>query len=202
MSPGDRAWDGDAVVRNRKPGQAEAVPASAGCRRMAAVVALATVAGALGGALATAGFAQYGWHGNGGGEQQRTRSFGGEDRCRHARAESQPRTHFQDGDEPVQQDQRGARTASTRSRRRRPNRLPNSPSSAKPSTSSVRAPAAAPGCGCGNPVAAKEVTGTVSPPATAAARRRSPKSPGCRRGSWVLRDIANGAALIEGAGRL
>ncbi len=55
MSPGERAWNGDEA--DAKP-EAAAAEAASGKRRMsamAAVVALATVAGALGGALATAG---------------------------------------------------------------------------------------------------------------------------------------------------
>ena len=55
MSPGDRAWNGDEA--GAEP-EAAAGEASSGKRRMsamAAVVALATVAGAVGGALATTG---------------------------------------------------------------------------------------------------------------------------------------------------
>ena len=55
MSPADRAWNGDAA--DAEPEAVREVPS--GKRRfsaMAAVVALATVAGAVGGALATTGF--------------------------------------------------------------------------------------------------------------------------------------------------
>ena len=89
MSPGDR------VGADAKAAPAEG---SSGKRRfgaMAAVVALATVAGALGGALATAGVGKL-MAGDrrrlrpGIGEGQRARSLGGADRCRDRRAESQP----------------------------------------------------------------------------------------------------------------
>jgi hypothetical protein len=53
------------------------------------------------------------------------------------------------------------------------------------------------------PAAAKEVTGSISPPATAtpAAAVAAPKTEVARLPTvegWVLRDVANGAALIEG----
>ena len=89
MSPGDRVG---------MDANAEAAPAeaSSGKRRfgaMAAVVALATVAGALGGALATAGVGKLmaGDSALGVGKGQRARSLGGADRCRYRRAEGQPR---------------------------------------------------------------------------------------------------------------
>ena len=86
MSPGDRAWNGEEA--GAKPEAAG--EASSGKRRMsamAAVVALATVAGAVGGALATDRpriFDGWKFHGR---EYQRARIPGGADRCRHCRAE-------------------------------------------------------------------------------------------------------------------
>ena len=59
MSPGERAWNGDEAGSKA---EAEPAKAASGTRRvaaMAAVVALATVAGALGGALATAGIGHF-----------------------------------------------------------------------------------------------------------------------------------------------
>ena len=58
MSPGDRAWDDSAAAK----AQVEEKTATSGKRRvaaMAAVVVLATAAGALGGALATAGLGHF-----------------------------------------------------------------------------------------------------------------------------------------------
>ena len=89
MSPGDR------VGADAKAAPAEG---SSGKRRigaMAAVVALATVAGALGGALATAGIGKL-MAGDPAqarprlSKGQRARSLGGADRCRDRRAESEP----------------------------------------------------------------------------------------------------------------
>ena len=51
------------------------------------------------------------------------------------------------------------------------------------------------------PAAAKEVTGSISPPATATPAAAAPKTEVARLPTlegWVLRDVANGAALIEG----
>ena len=58
MSPGERAWHGEEAASSK----AEPSSGSSGKRRfgaMAAVVALATVAGAIGGALATSGIEHY-----------------------------------------------------------------------------------------------------------------------------------------------
>ncbi len=59
MSPGERIWDGE---RSGAHSTNNEKPAASGQRRfaaMAAVVALAVVAGAIGGAIATAGLGQY-----------------------------------------------------------------------------------------------------------------------------------------------
>src|SRR5882724_7320979 len=59
MPPGDRAWKGDSTGSTA---ETEKAPEASGTRRMsamAAVVALAVVAGAMGGALATAGIGHF-----------------------------------------------------------------------------------------------------------------------------------------------
>ena len=65
------------------------------------------------------------------------------------------------------------------------------------------APSAAPVPVAAAPVAPKEVTGSIAPPATtaAAAPAAAPKAEVGRLPTvqgWVLRDVANGGALIEG----
>ncbi|THD71329.1 MAG: hypothetical protein E7813_05720 [Bradyrhizobium sp.] len=63
----------------------------------------------------------------------------------------------------------------------------------------LRAAPAAPAVAAAAPVAAKEVTGSISPPAVAPAS--APKADVGRLPTvegWVLRDVANGGALIEG----
>ena len=179
--------------------------ASSGKRRfaaMAAVVALATVAGALGGALATAGARLYdGRHvrrlANNGPLEASVARIDAD----IARAEGQPRAHLQDRGRASST--RPA-TASTRSRRRRPSPPPSSPSSAKRSTScaphSPRLPRSRP-----RPAAAKDVTGSVAPPRDDGRRsdpqfrcRPSPKSAGCRRSkAGCCATSVNGSALIE-----
>jgi hypothetical protein len=58
MSPGERAWTGDETAAEPEAAPGEAPSGKRRMSAMAAVVALATVAGALGGALATAGLGQ------------------------------------------------------------------------------------------------------------------------------------------------
>jgi hypothetical protein len=63
----------------------------------------------------------------------------------------------------------------------------------------LRVTPVAAGAAAATPAAAKEVTGSISPPATTAAA--APKAEVARLPTvegWVLRDVANGAALIEG----
>ncbi len=96
MSPGERVWNDAAQVRRRKPRRAGDRPASAGSSAMAAVVALATVAGALGGALATAGLGHLAGGEPAVVERRRAGSVDRADRCRYRRAESRRRAHLQD----------------------------------------------------------------------------------------------------------
>jgi hypothetical protein len=58
------------------------------------------------------------------------------------------------------------------------------------------APPAAPVPVAAAPVAPKEVTGSISPPATAAPKVEVARLPTVE--GWLLRDVANGGALIEG----
>jgi hypothetical protein len=65
----------------------------------------------------------------------------------------------------------------------------------------LRAAQAAPAVVAAAPVAAKEVTGSISPPATATAPAAAPKAEVGRLPTvegWVLRDVARGGALIDG----
>jgi hypothetical protein len=58
------------------------------------------------------------------------------------------------------------------------------------------APPVAPAAVAAAPVAAKEVTGSIVPPAAAAPKVEVARLPTVE--GWVLRDVANGGALIEG----
>src|SRR5258708_1998904 len=59
MSPGDRSWDGIKASTKAESEQASGMFGKRRFAALAAVVALATVAGALGGALATAGYTRF-----------------------------------------------------------------------------------------------------------------------------------------------
>ena len=196
MSPGERAWTGDEA--SAEP-EAAASEASSGKRRMsamAAVVALATVAGAMGGALATAGLGQLMAgnsavvnnsaleasvaridadivalkagveHTSKAGVSQFNKTSDRLDKVEKAQAE--PAAKLAKLSEAVE-------------------KLRTQPASA--------AVAAA-------PAASREVTGTIAPPATAAAVPLPAPKPEVARlptvEGWVIRDAANGSALIEG----
>ena len=194
MSPGARAWAGDEASVEPEAASAEA---SSGKRRtsaMAAVVALATVAGAMGGALATAGFGHF--LGNGAtssnllleasvaridadilalkagveltskaGVSQFNKTSDRLDKVEKAQAE--PAAKLARLSEAVE-------------------KLRAAPAPAVTAASA----------------ASRDITGTVTPPATAAAVPLPAPKPEVARlptvEGWVLRDVENGSALIEG----
>ena len=202
MSAGERSWsDNDA-------GSApESEPGSAmfGKRRLgalAAVVALAAVAGALGGAVATASLGH----------------FGGTDTTAsvadHALEASVARL-----DADIQALKVGADHASrlgmtqfnkTSERLDKVEKAQLEPAAKLAKLSEavdkLRAtPAAAPvpvAAAPAAPTAPKEVTGSVTPPAAAAQASATPPKTEVGRlptvEGWILRDVANGGALIEG----
>lgn len=197
MSPGERSWNG-----NDAGPKAEATEGSGllGKRRisaMAMVVTLAAVTGALGGALATAGVGH----------------FVGPD---SAAAKSSPLeasvaridTDIVALKASLAQSSRTALTQLTRTGERL-DKLEKA--QAEPAAKLARlseaidklraASAAAPASVASAPAAAKEVTGSVSPPATAPAAAAPPKAEVARLPKvegWVLHDVSNGGALIEG----
>ncbi|MGX9424167.1 MULTISPECIES: hypothetical protein [Bradyrhizobium] len=200
MSPGERIWDDEGVAA--KPVNDEQ-PASSGKRRfaaMAAVVALATAAGAIGGALATAGLGYY-------------------TKPATAAVVVPPKDTALEAslariDADVTALKAGLEHASktgtsqfskTNDRLDKLEKAQGEPAAklAKLSetveklkaASAVPTPVAA-----AQPAAAKDVTGSVTPPATTAAAA-APKPEVGRLPTvdgWVLRDVSNGGALIEG----
>jgi len=198
MSPGDRSWDGDKAST-----KAESEPASHmfGKRRfaaLAAVVALATVAGAFGGALATGGYARFA-----GGVKQASNNNG-------ALEASVAR---------IDADILGLKASVENTAKlgmsqynRTSDRLDRvEKAQAEPAAKLARlseaveklraAPPAAP-VAAAAPVSAREVTGSIAPPTNASAG-----APGAAKTDvgrlptvegWVLRDVAHGGALIEG----
>ena len=147
-------------VRRRNPSRARACSASAGLRALAAVVALAAMAGALGGAMATASLQHFAGDDAATARQPRARSLGGADRCRHPGAEGQRRAHLQDRHDPVQQDQRAPRQGREGAGRTRRQTRQAQRGRRKASRHAAGAGAGRRRAGC----AAKEVTGSISPP--------------------------------------
>jgi len=199
MSPGERAWNGEEA--GAKPEAAG--EATSGKRRMsamAAVVALATVAGAVGGALATTGLG-YLTGGNsvvantGALESQVARidadivalKAGVEHTSRMGLSQFNKTSDRIDKVEKAQIEP-AAKLAKL--------------SEAVEKLRAVPAPATV---AAATPAAAKDVTGSITPPATAAAAAPVPlpaPKPEIARlptvEGWVIRDVGRGGALIEG----
>jgi hypothetical protein len=189
---GERPWlDNDAGPAP----QSEPNSAMFGKRRLgalAAVVALAALAGALGGAAATASF------GHSGGDDTA-------DIANHALEASVARL-----DADIQALKTGAEHATklgtaqfnkTSERLDKVEKAQAEPAAklAKLSEAVEKLHAAPPAASAAPAAAAKEVTGSISPPASAQAA--APKVEVARLPTvegWSLRDVANGGALIEG----
>ena len=207
MPPGGRSWQSEA------PGpQPEAGPTPAGKRRMsamAAVIALAAISGALGGALATAGVMHF--SGNAGSDAKAT----AESAASVASAVSANQA-LEVAVARVEADVAALKTNVEHSSKLASGQLNKTTerldklekAQAEPAAKLAKlsetvdklrvAQAAAP-----QPVAAKETTGSITPSTTTAnaAVANQPKSDVGRLPQvqgWVLRDVANGGALIEG----
>ena len=191
MSSGDRAWTPATRARRRNPSGPRACSASAGSPRLRPWWRWRRWPARSAAPWRPRAFAFR----RRGGEcrQPRAGSVGCADRCRHPGAEGRRRSYLQARHEPSST--RPA-TVSTRSRRRRPSPPPNSPSSAKPWKSSAPRRRSLPPPPPRRP--RKEITGSISPPRHAPRLRRRSKWRLPTVEGWVLRDVANGGALIEG----
>ena len=189
-------------VRGGSPSRARACSASAGSPRWPPWWRWRRVAGALGGALATAGLdASCRRRCRRPPTDQRAGSLDRADRCRHPGAEGRRRAHLQARHEPVQQDQRPPRQGREGAGR-----------TGRQTRQAQRGRRQAPRCAAGALGCRRRAAGRgrrksparSPPPAAAAACRcrcRSPKPEVGRLPTvegWVLRDVANGGALIEG----
>jgi hypothetical protein len=191
MSAGDRGWNGAGPEA-----ESESKPGILGKRRLAAlvaVVALATVAGALGGALVTASLAH----------------FAGEGAASAGNGALEASIARIDADMLALKASVGhtsnlalSQFNKTSDRLDKVEKAQAEPSAklAKLSEAVDKLRAAqpvAPAAAAAAPVAAKDATGSIAPPAAAAAPKaeaaRLPKVEG-----WVLREVVNGGALIEG----
>ncbi len=200
MSAGERNWDGDSASSEAASGPGRE---TSGNRRlaMAAVVALAAVAGALGGALATTGLSHLA-----GGE------VAGADGQAIEASIARIDADIQALKAGVEHSSRLAVSQYTKASDRldKVEKAQAEPTvklaKLSETVDKLRAtpPAAAPATVAALPAAAKDVTGSIAPPATAAAAPvplPSPKPEVARLPTlegWVLRDVANGGALIEG----
>lgn len=203
MSPGERNWNADDAGL-----KAEAEPAkpSSGKRRfaaMAAVVALATVAGALGGALATAGIEHFI-----GGDQAVAKASAKDSALEAAVARIDADIVALKAGVEHTAKMGVSQFNKTSDRLDKVEKAQAEPAAKLAKISEAvdklrAAPPAAPVVvAAATPAAVKDVTGTVTAPATAAAAPAAPPKPEVLRlptvDGWVLRDVGNGGALIEG----
>jgi hypothetical protein len=203
MSPGERAWTGEEA--GSKP-EAEPAKASSGNRRfaaMAAVVALATVAGALGGALATAGIGHFI-----GGDQAVAKDVVKDSALEATVARIDADITALKASVEHTTKMGMSQFNKTSDRLDKVEKAQAEPAAKLAELSKtvdkLRAtPPAAPAIvAAATPAATREVTGTVTAPATTTAAPAAPPKPEVARlptvEGWVLRDVSNGGALIEG----
>jgi len=199
MSPGERAWNGEEA--GAKPEAAG--EATSGKRRMsamAAVVALATVAGAVGGALATTGLG-YLTGGNSvvantGALESQVARINADIVALKAGVEHTSKmglSQFNKTSDRIDKVEKGQIEPAAKLAKL---------SEAVEKLRAVPAPATV---AAATPAAAKDVTGSITPPATAAAAAPVPlpaPKPEIARlptvEGWVIRDVGRGGALIEG----
>ena len=195
MSAGDRAWEGDTSGLET---ESEPAPGMFGKRRiaaLAAVVALAILAGALGGALATAGLSHFA-----GGEVASAGSGALEASVARIDADILALKASVDHTSKlgmVQFNKTSERLDKVEKAQAEPAAKLAKLSEAVDKLRAAPMPAPVPVAAA--PVAAKDVTGSIAIPT--AAPTAAPKVEVARLPTvegWVLRDVANGGALIEG----
>ena len=190
MSAGDRAGPAP---------EAEQSSGMFGKRRLAAlaaVVALAAVAGALGGAVATAGFGHYL------GDSATTAGSSALE-ATVARIDADIAALKASVEHAAKANT--AQFSKTSDRLDKVEKAQAEPAAKLPKLSDavdkLRVAPVASVAAAAAPAAAKEVTGSISPPATATPAAAAPKPELARLPTldgWVLRNVSNGAALVEG----
>lgn len=198
MSSGDRAWGNDRAEPEAEPEQGSGMPGKRRMSAMAAVVALATVAGALGGALATAGIGHFI-----GGSAARSNDIALE--ASVARIDADIVALKASVEHISKMGVTQFNKASDRLDKVEKAQAEPAAKLAKLSEAVEKLRAAPPAAAAAAPAAARDVTGSITPPATTAAATPVPlpmPKPEVGRlptvEGWVLRDVANGGALIEG----
>jgi hypothetical protein len=198
MSPGDRTWDGDGVSA-KASNDAETKPS--GTRRfaaMAAMVVLATLAGAIGGAMATMAIGHYR-------VAEVAAAAPAKDTVLEAtvaRLDSDLLSLKAGLEQTGKTGMSQFNKTSDRLDRLEKAQAETPAKLAKLNDAVEKLRAAPPPVAQAVPAAAKDVTGTVTPPTTQTAAAPVPAKPEVARlptvEGWVLRDVANGSALIEG----
>jgi hypothetical protein len=196
MSAGDRSWEGSAAGAEMRSEPSSGMFGKRRLSALAAVVALAAIAGALGGALATAGVSHY---------------FGAADAASAGNSGLEASIARIDADilalqVSVEQTAKTGITQfnKTSDRLDKVEKAQGEPAAKLAKLSEAveklrAAPAAAPVPVAAAPVAAREATGSIAPqPAVPA----TPPKPEVARlptvEGWVLREVGRGGALIEG----
>ncbi|SDJ20995.1 MULTISPECIES: hypothetical protein [Bradyrhizobium] len=194
MSPGERVG-ADAKA---EAASGEGSPGKRRMSAMAAVVALATVAGALGGALATTGFGHL---------------MSGDSAAANASALEASIARIDADIVALKAGVEHTSKLATGQFNKTSDRLDKvEKAQAEPAAKLAKlseavdklraAPAPAPVAAAAPAAPARDVTGSVSQPAAVAAAAAAPPKPDFARlprvEGWVLRDVANGGALIEG----
>jgi hypothetical protein len=193
MSSGDRAWANDDVRPGSEAGQA---PGMLGKRRvaaLAAVVALAALAGALGGALATAGFTHVASGDVASGDNHSLEAS-------IARIDADILTLKASVEHTSKLGMSQFNKTSERLDKVEKAQAEPAAKLAKLSEAVEKlrtTPAAAPTPVAAAPAAPREITGSVPPPAS-----QAPPKPEVGRlptlEGWVIREVSDGGALIEG----
>jgi hypothetical protein len=197
MSAGERNWDDGSAASEMASGPSQE---PSGKRRLAvaAMVALAVVAGALGGALATTGLSHFA-----GGDAAGADSHALEASIARIDADIQAlKAGVEHGSKLAvsQYNKTSDRLDKVEKAQAEPvaklAKLSEALDKLRATSPAAPVPAVA------LPAAAKEVTGSITPPATAAPVPLPAPKPEVARlptvEGWVLRDVANGGALIEG----
>lgn len=205
MAPGNRTWDHEEAAS--KPAAEQPAKSSGRFAAMAAVIALATVAGAIGGALATAGFSRVATPAVASVKETPAKDSALE--ASIARIDSE----ISALKASVEQ---GAKTGQAQFNRANDRLEKVEKAQAEPMTKLAKlseavdklrtTPQPQTTTAAATPVTARETTGTVAPQATAAAAAPAVATPKTEVGrlpvveGWALRDVGNGGALIEGRG--
>jgi hypothetical protein len=190
MSAGDRGWtNGHGAGPEVESGQGQAMFGKRRLAALAAVVALATAAGALGGALATAGLSHFVADDatSAGTLEASVARIDADILALKASVEHTSRmglSQFNKTSDRLDKVEKAQAEPAARLAK-----LSEAVDKLRAAPPPAPVPVAA------APVAAKEVTGSITPPAAAPKVEvaRLPTVEG-----WVLRDVANGGALIEG----